>query len=100
MKLVFTHPHLVAVEQVRSLLEREGIDCTLRNEYAAGATGELAPLDTWPELWLLRDGDYDRANRAIDAFQGGVDAPDWVCGKCGGTSPATFEFCWQCGAER
>ena len=100
MKLVFTHPNLVAVEQMRGLLEREGIDCALRNEYAAGATGELAPLDTWPELWLLRDGDYDRANRVLDAFRAHVDEPDWVCGKCGGASPATFEFCWQCGAEK
>ena len=100
MKLVFTHPHLVAVEQMRSLLEREGIQCSLRNEYAAGASGELAPLDTWPELWLLNDEDYDRANKVMEAFQSRAEAPDWSCSRCGRSSPATFEFCWHCGGER
>jgi hypothetical protein len=49
------------VAQVQSALEMAGIPCTLRNEYAGGASGELAPLETWPEIWVLRDRDHDRA---------------------------------------
>jgi hypothetical protein len=100
MQLVFTHPNLVVVEQMRSLLQREGIDCTLRNEYASGASGELAPFDTWPELWLLDDADYDRANRVMEAFQGRAEGPEWRCAGCGRSSPETFEMCWHCGAAR
>jgi hypothetical protein len=60
MKLIHTHPDGIILAQVRSALEQAGIPCTIHNEYASGASGELAPFDTWPELWLLRDRDYDR----------------------------------------
>ena len=100
VKLAFTHPQLVVVQQVLSLLDREGIACTLRNEYAAGAVGELAPLDAWPELWIQNDSDYDRANQVLEVFTAEVEEPEWPCDQCGKSSPATFEFCWHCGWER
>ena len=100
MKLVYTHPALIVVSQARSVLELQGIKCSLRNEYAAGAIGELSPLDAWPELWVLEDRDWQRATRALEHMLTETGEADWPCGRCGNGNPATFETCWHCAAER
>ena len=61
MKLVYTHPNSIVVGQARSAIELAGIACVVRNEYASGAIGELAPIDSWPELWVMNDRDCERA---------------------------------------
>ncbi len=100
MKLVYTHPSSIAVAQARNALELAGIQCVLRNEYAAGAMGELAPIDVWPELWVLRDRDYERASLLLEQSRTEIREADWFCPGCGRHSPATFELCWHCAAER
>jgi hypothetical protein len=100
MQLVYTHPALIVVSQARSELERRGIKCTLRNEYAAGAIGELSPIDAWPELWVLDERDWQRAVKALEQMQTETGEADWQCGRCGNSNPATFETCWHCAAER
>jgi hypothetical protein len=100
MQLVYTHPNAVLVVQAQASLELAGIKCTLRNEYAAGAIGELAPIDAWPELWVIDDSEFEQATRLIGQSRAVLDEPDWQCGQCGSSSPASFDFCWQCGAER
>ena len=100
MILVYTHPSIVLVSQARQALEAAGIECFLRNEYAAGAIGELAPIDTWPELWIAKDHQYQHARSVIGASQAGQDESDWKCGSCGKSSPATFDWCWNCAAEK
>ena len=96
MKLVYTHPNTVVVAQARSSLELANIKCLLRNEYAAGAIGELAPIDAWPELWVVNDRDYERAKLTIEQSHSAADEPDWKCDKCNRFSPATFDWCWHC----
>lgn len=99
MKLVYTHPQHILVAQARSSLELQGIECLVRNEYAAGAIGELAPIDAWPELWLVRDQDYARARCLIEQSHAEIQGADWTCKQCGSVSPATFELCWCCAGE-
>jgi hypothetical protein len=72
----------------------------IRNEYAAGAMGELAPIDVWPELWLLRDRDFARAEQVLAQARADISEADWLCKRCGSQSPATFELCWHCAGER
>ena len=100
MKLVYTHPSQLMVAHMRSAIERAGIECTLRNEYASGAIGELAPIDSWAEVWVVRDRDYDRARQVVEHLQQEVQEEDWDCTQCGKSSPATFEICWHCGTSR
>ncbi|TXS89539.1 DUF2007 domain-containing protein [Parahaliea maris] len=99
MKQVYAHPQLMMVSQMRSLLDQAGIASQIRNEYAAGAAGELAPIDTWPELWVERDADTPRAKDLIAELLTRQDQPDWHCKHCGNDSPASFDFCWQCGTN-
>ena len=100
MKLVYTHPNHILVAQARSSVEQAGIECVLRNEYAAGAIGELAPIDAWPEVWVVRDRDFEQATRVIEQSKAQIQEADWQCGKCGAASPATFDWCWQCAGHR
>lgn len=100
MKLVFTHPSSIVVAQARNALEQADISCVLHNEYAAGAMGELAPIDVWPELWVLRDRDLERAQRVLAQSRADIHEADWLCRQCGRSSPATFEVCWHCACDR
>ncbi len=100
MKLIYTHPNSIVVAQARSTLEFAGMRCTLRNEYASGAIGVLAPIDTWPELWVTNDRDFERATLLLEKSNAGIKEADWKCQLCGSLSPATFEFCWHCAGDR
>jgi hypothetical protein len=100
LKLVHTHPSNIVVAQARNALERAGIKCALRNEYAAGAMGELAPIDVWAQLWILRDRDYERAMLLLAQSVAEIDEADWHCKRCGSESPATFDLCWHCAGDR
>lgn len=100
MKLVYTHPSLIAVAQARASLEQQGIESEIHNQYAAGAIGELAPIDAWPELWVMRDRDEDLARTLIDQATTSEVGPDWACDACGNANPESFERCWSCGRNR
>jgi len=100
VKLVYTHPNGVVVAQARTDLEQAGIDCVLRNEYASGAMGELAPIDTWPELWVVDDVQWERAQAIVDQAPKGDPDREWRCRSCGSSSPMTFDCCWHCGTPR
>ncbi len=100
MKLVYTHPNIAVVTQAQSLIEQAGIESVIRNEYASGASGELAPISAWPEVWVVNDGDHDRAVSLLEALKEESGEPDWRCRQCDNANPATFESCWRCGLER
>lgn len=99
MKLIYTHPNLAIVVQVASVLEHSAIACEVRNEYASGAIGELAPINAWPEVWVVREQDATKAMEVVENMQQPVDSPDWSCRRCESNNPATFDICWHCGAE-
>ena len=50
---------------IRNVLINHGFDVALNNEFASSASGGLAPFDTWPEVWLLKDDDFDNAKKNI-----------------------------------
>lgn len=82
------------------MLEQAGIATELRNEFAIGAAGGLAPLDTWPELWLDNERQRQQAEQLIAEFKQEDEKPDWRCRHCGHPSPDSFEYCWHCGVPR
>ncbi len=97
---VFTAENRLQVFQIKELLEAAGIPCFVKNEYAIGGAGEIAPFDAWPEVWLADDAWQKRAQRVIDEFRQSNQArPSWVCKECGERNEGNFEICWQCGYE-
>ena len=98
VKLIYTDQNRILVEHARNLLEGEGIAVGYRNEYVAGAAGEMAPTAAWLELWVLDDEDIDRARIILGHADEDASGPDRTCQACGETSPPAFGVCWNCGA--
>ena len=100
MKLIFTSENRFLVGNAQNIVENAGIEVVLKNEYAAGGTGELSPLDTWPELWVIHDSDYEAAIDLIENATSSENAKEWRCGNCREINDASFEFCWKCQSEK
>lgn len=101
MKKVFTHENRLIVFNLKNLLEDQGIECVIKNEFSGGGVGDLAPLDTWPELWVSNDDCFDRAESLInDIHNGHADEDVWLCRQCGEKNTANFQVCWNCQAGR
>ena len=63
VKRVFRAASLIQVAHARNVLLTAGIESELRNQYLAGALGDLPMLETWPQLYV-DDADEAAALRA------------------------------------
>jgi len=98
MKLIYTHENRLLVELAKSKLEVAGIAVFLKNEFAQGGSGDLAPHQAWPELWLERDRDYERARQLLADAE--TQQVSWRCRDCGEENGAAFDYCWNCQQPR
>ena len=89
------------MEHIRDILEEEGINCMIKNLNLAGAMGEIPPIECWPEVWILQDEDYDRANSIVENLIKDSDKyqSSWIC-QCGEKIEGQFTDCWNCGTAR
>jgi hypothetical protein len=97
MKRVFRAASLVQVAHARNVLVTAGIHCELRNQYLAGALGDLPMLETWPQLYV-EDADEQYALRALARAASAPAGPPWICAGCGEQLEPQFTSCWRCGA--
>lgn len=100
MKLIYTHENRFLVGNAQNILEQAGIRVVWKNEFASSAIGEISPFDTWPELWVVDDADYDHAIQIIANALSAPNAPEWVCGSCNELNDAAFETCWNCQTDK
>ena len=99
MRKVYTHENLTILQTAKGLLEHNGIDCFVKNEYHAsgGHVGfESVPL----ELWVHNTSD---AESAVSILEAGLSdsnrKPGWTCNKCNEENDGSFETCWKCQTE-
>ncbi len=85
-------------QQCRNMLDEAGISYIVKNEFVQGGAGELPLVDITPEIWLLDPSDLPRTQRLIATLPDG-NGSDWICTTCSESNGASFEVCWQCGAE-
>ena len=97
MKKVFSHENRMIVYNLRNLLAESGIETQVRNEFAGGGVGDLAPFETWPELWIEDDARFAEAEAIVAEVLRPGERDDWWCRACGESNPAAFDVCWQCG---
>ena len=97
MKRVFRAASLLQVAHARNVLTAAGIDSELRNQYLAGALGDLPPFETWPQLWV-EDPLESMALRALERAANAPPGAPWTCGQCGELLEPQFTTCWRCGA--
>ena len=100
MQLIYTHPNLLIVGAMRNALDEIGIDTEIRNDILGGAAGEIAPGETWIELWLINDEQASAAIRRIQEIEHQPADEEWDCHHCEESNPSTFELCWQCQTQR
>ena len=80
MKKLTSAPSVITIHHYKNILESEGISCKIRNEHLGSILGEMPFTDTWPQLWVVNDLDFDRAKQLIDGSAlDESDAPDWRC---------------------
>ncbi len=95
MKRVYTAESIIDGQLVLDLLTQAGVPCLLFNQNAVGGFGDL-PV-TYPEVWVKRDRDMEKARRAVQDFENSpLPANDQPCQTCHELNPSTFAICWQC----
>ena len=97
MKKVFTHENRMIVYNMKNMLEAEGIETVIKNEYSGGGVGDLPAFDTWPELWIRKEAQLAQAESILQSVVSPTDADDWFCGGCREKNDAAFGICWNCG---
>ena len=101
MKKVYSNELLPMAGYIQSLLENNGIRCSIKNQALGGALGEIPPIECWPEVWVLNDEDYEKAMALITSLATNpADAEaSWSC-ACGEENSNQFYSCWNCGGDR
>jgi hypothetical protein len=97
MKRVFRAASLIQVAHARNVLLTAGIQSELRNQYLAGALGDLPMLETWPQLYV-EDADEAVALRALARAAVAPTGASWTCEVCGELLEPQFTSCWRCGS--
>ena len=98
MKKVESADSLILINHYKNILESEGISCEVRNEHLGSILGEMPFAETWPELWVHNDLDYDRAKQLISDVNDESPPEGWQCAACGQSNERQFGVCWKCGA--
>ena len=98
MKKLTSAPSVITIHHYKNLLESEGIAAVVKNEHFGSILGEMPFTDTWPQLWVVNDLDFDRARQLIDG-SAADESPkaSWRCATCGEINEGQFGVCWQCG---
>lgn len=86
---------------LKNILEGEGIRCSIRNQFLAGALGEIPAVECWPQLWVTHPADWLRARGLLADFLAQPDGEEqaWTCRGCGERIDGQFAACWRCGGE-
>lgn len=98
MRRVYTAADLADAHILLGLLTQQGIAARVLGEHARGGVGELPFGETWPEVWIDDDRNFERARAVVQGYESAQAAPGSLrCPHCGEASPASFEVCWHCG---
>ena len=100
MKKVTSADSLVTINHWKNLLQSEGIACEIRNQHLGSIIGEMPFVEVWPQLWIVNDLDFDRAQQLIsDDVVDESPAEPWQCRHCGEENEGQFAACWSCGTS-
>ena len=100
MKLIYKNEDRFLVNNAELALNNANIETLLKNEFAAGAAGEISPIDAWPEVWIVDDSQLAQAEKIIEQLDHTLVGDNWFCSQCQEQNAASFDFCWQCQHEK
>lgn len=92
----------LTLQMLKSMLDDESIACMIRNESLSVAKGDIPASECVPELWIVDDKDYDKAQLILEEWKRSDAEPrsSWMCPQCNEPSEGQFSSCWKCGTER
>jgi hypothetical protein len=99
MKKIYTHENRLMVSNIKNILQRRGFEVFIKNEHVGSLIGEVSAFDSWLELWLVDETDFELASRILQNLKLDSEAEDWLCQRCAEENAASFELCWNCGTE-
>lgn len=99
MKKLTSAESAITINHYKNLLESEGIRTQVKNEHLGGIMGEVPFFETWPQLWVINDLDFDRARQLIESADAESPSMPWTCKKCGERNEGQFGACWNCGGS-
>ena len=99
---VFNYSDRPQAGLLKEILAHEGIACTLRNDQLSSAIGEIPFVECCPELWVIDDEIFPRAQMFLKSWLKSeiAVADPWVCPACGESIEGQFGACWSCGRLR
>jgi hypothetical protein len=99
MKRIYLARDITQAQLVVNLLEQEFIPAKIENAHQSSGLGELAV--SYPEIWVIREADAERARSIVEVFetQNQAQIADTVCPECEEINPANFDLCWACAAD-
>ncbi|MBA4144099.1 MAG: DUF2007 domain-containing protein [Nitrosospira sp.] len=99
MKKICSASSIMEAQIMLDLLDHAGISARLFNEHAQGGLGDIPFTHAYPEVWVIRDSDFERGQAVVNAFEKTpVETRVVFCRACGEQNPLNFQICWQCGA--
>jgi len=100
---VFEDFDISLVGYYQSILEANGIETFLKNQFGTSGAGELPFIEVIPQIWVLDEGDVDQARALIVELRNTdniVNPSPWDCKECGEPQEPAFTHCWKCSATR
>lgn len=98
MKKLYTADNLFEARMIQDLLESAYIPSKLLNEYAQGGVGEIPFTHAYPEVWVVREQDYERGRKIVVEYEQAPQVTGHIfCPQCGEENPENFQLCWHCG---
>ena len=100
---VFEDFDIMLVGHYQSVLQSNGIDTFMKNQFGTSGAGELPFVEVVPQLWVLNENDAGRAKELIEELhddESGESMQAWDCPECGTPQEAAFTHCWKCSTPR
>jgi hypothetical protein len=97
MQKLYTHENRIIIFNLRNVLEGKGIETIIMNEFASGGAGDLATFETWPELWIENEQQFEQAEAIVKNILQNREDDYWFCRGCQEKNDISFEYCWNCG---
>jgi hypothetical protein len=102
MKRLHSAKDPLMIGHLKNVLASVGIKCVAKNLDLISAAGELPPVECWPELWVVDDEKFRRAESVLKKTLAPLHAvkKSWACAGCGESIEGQFSECWNCGRDR
>ncbi len=98
---IHSAPHPFVLENLRNVLQLEGVTAEVRTPFLGAARGDIPATECWSSLWVP-EPDASRARSLIRAAENPAEGAgeNWKCPQCFEESEPQFGACWNCGTAR